>query len=452
MKFRRKILAQMQEWKDSGMNKKRALLIKGLRQVGKTFIVREFAEVNYDSIIYIDFRADKDLKRIFDGDFDIDRITLELSAYRDVSFIPGRTVIIMDEVQDCINARSSVKYFVLDGRYDVIETGSLLGIKGYNRKVSRGIPVGFEHILRMVPMDFEEFLWARGVRAEVLEHIRRSFAERKDVGGPINDIMTRYLRDYICVGGMPSAVTALIEMNSFSAVLDVQRDLLEQLRDDFGKYVDENGDILVDTRLKARINTVCGSIPAQLAKEYKKFQYSKLQKGARSDEYRDAIQWLEDAGLVIICYNLKLLDAPLEGNKDPDEFKMYMSDVGLLTAMFEDGTVKDIIEGNLGIYKGAIYEQFAADLLHKMGRSPYYYHRDSKMEVDFIIRYGGKVSLLEVKAKDGRAKAARTILEHHDIYKVDRCIKLKESGIGDNGGILTIPQYMAYLLAEDHRV
>ena len=448
MGFKRKILSQMQQWKDSGRNRKQAILIKGLRQVGKTYIVKEFAEKNYDNVVYIDFRSEKEIRTVFRGDFDIDTITLGISAYKKVSFIPGRTVIIFDEVQDCIEARSSVKYFVEDGRYDIIETGSLLGISGYNRSADRGVPVGFEHILRMVPMDFEEFLWAKGIGADVLSYVEESFRDRRKVSDAIDSLMVRCFREYICVGGMPEAVSCFLKDNNFNDVLTVQRNLLEQHRDDFGKYIDRDGETRTDLNLKLRISTVFDSIPARLTKDYKKFQYSALGSKARSDAYRGAIQWLEGAGLVTLCHNLKLLDAPLEGNKDPDAFKMYMADSGLLVSMLDEGTVQNIMEGDLRIYKGAVYEQIAADILHKMGRPLYYYRRDKDLEIDFVIRYLEQTTLLEVKSKDGRAKAARMILDRKDVYGVDRCIKLTESRLGETDGILTMPHYMAYLLDE----
>ncbi len=446
MDFERKIFAKMQQWKDSGMNRKKALLIKGLRQVGKTYIVKEFARRNYENVVYIDFRADRSIRSAFADDFDIDAMTLGISAHKKVSFIPGKTVIIFDEVQDCIDARSSVKYFIEDGRYDIIETGSLLGISGYNRNVGRGIPVGFEYILTMVPMDFEEFLWAKGVDDAILSAVGKSFENRKKVNGAIESAMIRHLREYICVGGMPEAVSTFLQGNNYNDVLAIQRNMLAQHRDDFGKYIDKDGNVQTDLKLKLLISAVFDSIPAQLAKEYKKFQYSTLGQNARSDQYRGAIQWLVEAGLVTLSHNLKLLAVPLEGNKDPDAFKMFMSDSGLFVSMLDDGAAGSILDGDLGIYKGAIYEQMAADFLHKMGRPLYYYRRDKDLEIDFITMYEGGPTLLEVKSRDGRTKAARTILDRKEIYGVDRCIKITESKLGESDAVLTIPQYMMHLI------
>ncbi len=448
MDFDRKILSKMKEWKDTGLCRKKALLIKGLRQIGKTYAVTKFAKENYENVIYLDFRADKRIRTIFDGDFDVDGMTLQLTALGKGPFIPGKTAIIMDEVQDCSNARSSVKYFVLDGRYDVIETGSLLGIRGYNRSEDRGTPMGFEHILHMRPMDFEEFLWAKSVDPAVIGNIRKCFLDRRKPAAAVNDAMTRLFREYICVGGMPEAVSSLLESKDFLRVRSIQRGLLEQHRDDFGKYIAENGSIMVDLPLKMRINSVFESIPAQLSKEYKKFQYSVLSQGSKSSQYTEAIQWLEAAGLVSICYNLKNTDLPFEGNKNPDAFKIYMADSGLFISMLEPDAVSDIINGNLGTYKGAIYEQIVADMLSKMGRPLYYYRRDASLEIDFVIRYLRKPTIMEVKARDGRAKAARKILEDQGRYGVERCIKITESAFGDSEGILTIPHYMAFMLDE----
>ena len=444
--FKRKIMDELTAWKnDTG--KKKALVIKGLRQIGKTYIVQAFAQDNYENIVYINFKDNESAKKIFDGDFIIDRITIDLSALMPgIHFVPGKTILIFDEVQECMNARASLKAFMLDGRYDVICTGSLLGIKGYNRKKGRGIPTGSEHIIYMKPMDFEEFLWAKGISEKVTEELRNAFQQKRPVSDAIHQTMLRYFREYMCVGGLPYIVDRFISTNDMNVVYQEQQDILDEYRDDFGKHLDENENEEIDLTLLARINRVFDSIPAQLAKENKKFTYAMLEKKGRSDHYQAAIQWLYDAGIINICHNLSSLSLPLEGNKIDHIFKIYMQDTGLFTAMLERGTASKILSGELGMYKGAVYENIIADCFSKLDRKLFYYHKDSGLEIDFITLYEDEISLVEVKATTGNTKSANTILKNKEQYHVNHCIKLSENNIGMVGEKLTIPYYLAFLL------
>lgn len=444
--FRRKITSEIVKWKNS-TGKKKALVIKGMRQIGKTFIVRAFADENYENVVYINFKDNESAKKIFDGDFVVDRITLDISALMmGVHFVPGKTVIIFDEVQECANARASIKAFMLDGRYDIICTGSLLGIKGYNRKKNRGIPTGFEHIIHMKPMDFEEFLWAKGISEAVLDEVKACFNERRAVSETIHSSMLRYFNEYICVGGMPYVVDRFLSTNDMNVVREEQRDILEEFKDDFGKHLDENENEETDLVLLGRINRVFDSIPAQLAKENKKFVYSMLEKKGRSENYQSAIQWLCDAGIVSLCYNLSNLSIPFEGNKIDNIFKVYMQDSGLFVAMLEEGSAGKILSGDLGMYKGAIYENIVADAFSKNDRPLYYYHKEGGLEIDFITSVDLEVSLVEVKAQTGNAKSAKTILKNKDQYGVSKCIKLSANNVGEEGEKLTFPYYMVYMI------
>ena len=397
--------------------------------------------------MYINFKDNESAKKIFDGDFIVDRLTLDISAmFPGIHFVPGKTVMIFDEVQECANARASIKAFMLDGRYDIICTGSLLGIKGYNRKKNRGVPTGFEHIIYMKPMDFEEFLWAKGVDEAVLEEVRDCFAQRRAISETIHTSMLRYFREYMCVGGMPYVVDRFLSTNDMNVVLEEQRDILEEFKDDFGKHLDENEKEETDFVLLGRINRVFDSIPAQLAKENKKFTYAMLEKKGRSENYQAAIQWLYDAGIVNLCYNLSNLSLPLEGNKIDNIFKIYMQDTGLFVAMLEEGSAGRILSGDLGMYKGAIYENIIADAFSKVGRALYYYHKDSGLEIDFITSIDANPTLVEVKATTGNTKSANTILKNKSQYGVDHCVKLSENNVGEEAEKLTIPYYMVYLL------
>ena len=444
--FRRKITKEIVKWKNS-TGRKKALVIKGMRQIGKTFIVQAFARENYENVVYINFKDNVSAKKVFDGDFVVDRMTLDLSAMiPGIHFVPDKTVIIFDEIQECANARASIKAFMIDGRYDIICTGSLLGIKGYNRKKNRGVPTGFEHIIYMKSMDFEESLWARGINDAVLDEVRSCFAEHRAVSETIHTAMLRYFREYMCVGGMPYVVDRFLSTNDMNVVLEEQRDILEEFKDDFAKHLDENENEETDLTLLGRINRVFDSIPAQLAKENKKFTYAVLEKKGRSENYQAAIQWLYDAGIINICYNLSNLSLPLEGSKIDNIFKIYMQDSGLFTAMLEEGSAGRILSGDMGMYKGAVYENIVADAFSKSGRPLFYYHKESGLEIDFITTFDGEITLVEVKAKNGNAKSVNTVLKNKDQYGVNRCIKLSANNVGQEVQKLTLPYYMTFLL------
>lgn len=443
--FRRKIMNDFKDWKNSD-GKKKALVVKGMRQIGKTYSVLEFAKAEYKNVIYINFKENDSARKIFDNDLNIDRITVDISALFPKSrFVPGKTVLIFDEIQECSNARASIKPFMEDGRYDIIATGSLLGIKGYNKKSGRGIPTGFERIIYMKPMDFEEFLWAKGVDEKVIDYLKECLKNKTLVSEATHKAMLRYFKEYLCVGGLPYIADRFIKTGDMNVVYREQRDIIEEYKDDFGKHLDENENEKTDFSLLARINRVFDSIPAQLAKENKKFIYADIDKHGRSEKYQAAIQWLYDCGIINICYNLSNISEPLEGNKIDSVFKLYMQDSGLFTAMLEKGSASKILSGELGIYKGAVFENIIADCFSKESRPLYYFHKDSGLEVDFVTKVGGEIALIEVKATGGNTKSANTILKNPQ-YEVKTCYKLSENNIGISGGKITLPYYMAFLL------
>lgn len=445
--YERKIMDTLVQWKISGTCNRKALVIKGLRQIGKTFIVQEFARRYYDNSIYINFKNNESAKAVFEGDLIVDRITMDLSAVMpETRFIANDTLILFDEVQECANARASIKAFIEDGRYHVVCTDSLLGIKGYNRKQGKGVPTGFERIVYMHSMDFEEFLWAKGISTQVIDYVKSCYLEREPVRKAVHQSIMRYFREYICVGGLPAVVREFLETNNMGAVRQEQLDIIKEYRDDFGKHLDENERETTDLTLLARVNRVFDSIPMQLAKKNKKFQYSKLEKKGRSETYQAAIQWLCDAGLVVRCHNLELPQLPLEGNAIESIFKLYFQDSGLFVAMLEEGSAGDILMGNLGSYKGAIYENIVADAFSKNGRALYYFHKDSGLEIDFVTRLNGQATLIEVKSTTGRTKSADTVMGNPERYGATTCVKLGDYNVGSSGGKLTLPYYMAFLL------
>lgn len=444
--YQRKIEQTLILWKKKIHHK--PLVIKGCRQCGKTSSVLDFAHKNYPYVICLNFHEHKEYKTFFAGALDINTLTLNISSgIRDAKFVPGKTCIVFDEIQDCPNARASLKFFKLDGRYDVICTGSLLGVNGYKTKeeqdeeTNASIPVGYEQIVTMYPMDFEEWLWANGITQQHIDYLRNCLQNEIPVNEGIHQRMWELLLRYAVVGGMPEAVTAFFETNNMNEVLDVQRNIVETYKADMLKYARQSD--------KARIRECFDSIPAQLAKENKKFQYSAIRKGGRSSQYEGSLQWIEDAGIIHRCYNTSITELPLNGNAIPDVFKVYMTDIGLLVSMLEEGTAWSILQGNLLAYKGAIFENLAADFLCKMGRNLYYFQKESGLELDFLIRYKGECYPIECKAKSGNSKSLQTVLKHPEHYHIYHALKLGNYNIGRNGSQLTLPFYMAFLLTEN---
>lgn len=443
--YRRKIEETLLQWKEKKAHK--PLVVKGCRQCGKTSSVMDFANKHYAHVVYLDFHEHREYKAFFAGALDVDTLTLNISVgVRGAKFVPNQTCLILDEIQDCPQARSSLKFFSLDGRYDVICTGSLLGVNGYRTKEERedevraSIPVGFEHVVTMYPMDFEEWLWANGIEQQHVDYLKDCLKNEVPVNEAIHHRMRELLLRYVVVGGMPEAVVAFLETNDMNEVVEVQRGIVETYKADMLKYALQED--------KPRIRECFESIPAQLAKENKKFQYSTIRKGARSRQYQGSLQWIEDAGIIRRCYNTSITELPLNGNAIPDCFKVYMADIGLLVSMLEEGTAWSILQGDLKGYKGAIFENLAADILGKMGRKLYYFQKEGGLELDFLMRYKGECCPVECKATTGNAKSLQTVLRHPEHYHVANAIKLGDYNVGRDGSILTLPFYMAFLLTE----
>lgn len=449
--LKRKMYEYLLKWKNKPKEERKPLVIKGARQVGKTKIVTIFGENNYENVVYLDFRQNKSIHKVFKGDFNINDITLLLSTVSpDFKFIPYKTLIIFDEIQDCKNARSSLKYFYLDGRYDVICTGSMLGIKGYNKKneEDRGIPVGYEEVVEMKSLDFEEFLWANDISDEVILYMKNMLKSKKEIPDLLHEKMLNLYRKYICVGGMPEAVKTYLKTNDMNEVRNIQKQILSDYEDDFGTHLNDDNEIEVDRFAKARILECFRSIPMQLAKENKKFQFTILRNRGSSREYKDAIEWLEDAGIICRCYNLSTLEMPLNMFVNENTFKVYMCDTGLFIAMLDYGVANLVLEGELGIAKGAIYENIVADTFNKNNRKLYYFRKLSGLEIDFVTYINNEITLVEVKANSGNTKSARTILDDENYKYVNKCLKLTSQNIGDNNKIFTMPYYLSFALKE----
>ena len=437
--LKRKIEQALINWKNTPNHS--PLIIKGCRQCGKTFSVRDFAKKNYKYEVYLNFFKNPSYISIFDGSLEIDNLIMMMSALLGPSavFKQGETVIILDEIQDCPEARTALKFFREDGRFDVIGTGSWLGVKGYGKQ-PKSIPVGSETVIEMHPLDFEEFLWANGITPQIIDKLKEYFNEEKPVPEALHEKMRQLILQYTVVGGMPEVVDTFVKTKQMNSVLALQRDIVRSYEDDMVKYADDKD--------KSLIKECFQSIPKQLSKENKKFQYSIVKKGGTASKFQGSIQWIEDAGIIARCYNLDLPELPLDGNAIDDVFKVYMQDSGLLVSMLEDGTQFDILQGNLYGYKGAIFENLMADIFTKMGRKLYYYHKDSGLEIDSVIRYKGGATLIEVKATTGNTKSTKTILSHPEKYHVAGAIKLGDYNVGRNEKMLTIPIYMGFLLNE----
>ena len=444
--LKRKIETYLSDWKKS--DNKKPLVIKGVRQCGKTYIVKTFANDNYENVVYMNFILEPDKKSAFAGNLDVETIILNLSALIPGSrFVSGKTCIILDEIQECKEARTALKSFDMDGRFDVIATGSLLGVEGYGKRKDKdknkgedSVPVGYETLVEMYPLDFEEFLWANGIGTNVIETVRTCFKNETVVPEGIHKAMMELLYRYIIVGGLPEVVNCYLDTKNVELIYEKQRTLIAEYKEDMVKYAEDSD--------KPHIRECFDSIPRQLAKENKKFQYSVVKKGGRASQYSGSLQWLEDAGIAKRCYNTTITELPLSGNSIPDCFKVYTTDIGILMGMLDYGTQTDILAGNLRGYKGAIFENLMADFLCKSGQKLYYFHKESGLEIDFLVRFKGECVIIEVKAKTGKAKSMTTVLKNKDVYHVNHGIKLGQYNVGREGSILTIPLYMGFLIKD----
>lgn len=441
--YKRKIENRLESWLNDASH--RPLVVKGVRQCGKTSSVVDFARKHFKHVVYLDFREHPDYKKFFTPNLDVDSIIMRITASMpNAEIIPGETCFIFDEIQDCPKARGSLKYFHQDGRYEIMCTGSLLGVNGYKTpkeiEEEASIPVGFEDIMEMYPMDFEEWLWANGIQDIHFEYLKKCLTNETPMEEALHDRFRELLHQYVVVGGMPEAVTAFFETKQIGKVLNVQRRIVDEYKSDMMKYASAAD--------KSRIRECFESIPAQLAREYKKFNYTVVRPGGRGRDYAGSLQWIEDAGIIRRCYNTEITELPLDGHRIRNEFKVYMADIGLLISMLEDGTQSSILQGDMLSYHGAIIENLMADILGKMGRKLYYFHKDGGLELDFLMRYKGKCTPIECKATTGNAKSMRTVLNHPEKYHVTNAIKVGDYNIGRKEHLLTLPIYMAFLLTE----
>ena len=434
--LKRKIDKYLTDWKNKPDRK--PLIIKGARQIGKTRSVEWFAGQNYASVIEINFIEQKKYREIFNDGFEVDAILKNISLLNpELKFIPGNTIFFFDELQACPNCATSLKFFKLDGRFDVICSGSLMGIS-YNEIESNS--VGYKENYEMHSMDFEEFLWAMGYNDEFTADLLSHMLDVRPLSELQMDTLMSLFRDYVIIGGMPEVVSTYVRNKNFSGTLDIQRQLLKDYEEDITKYVEG-----LD---KAKVKAVYNHISTFLAKENKRFQITKIARNARNRDYMGCVEWLADAGVVNVCYCLNQPELPLKGNYDPKMYKIYFKDTGLLIASLDEEAQEDLrANKNLGTYKGAIYENIVGDMLVKQGYRLFYYHSDRPaLEMDFFIRDADSLIPVEVKTNDGATASLNRLLNDDKYNDVKYGIKLGYRNIGFNGKFYIFPYFLTFLL------
>ena len=434
--LKRKIDKYLIEWKNSP--DKKPLIVKGARQIGKTESIRNFAKNNYKSVIEINFVLQKQFKTIFDEGFEVDTIIKNISLINpNLKFIPGSTLIFFDELQDCINCATSLKSFNLDGRYDVICSGSLMGIN-YNEIESNS--VGNKEDYEMHSMDFEEFLWAKGYKEEQIESLYQHMKNLTPFSNIELTVMINNFKEYMIIGGMPAIVNSFVKNNNYSGTLKMQRQILLDYEEDITKYAGglDHGKIL----------NVYRKIPMFLGNENKKFQISKVESGARNREYIGTIDWLNNSGIINICYCLEQPELPLGGNFNPDNYRIYFKDTGLLIGALDEEAQEDLRNNkNFNTYKGAIYENIIADMLVKQGYKLYFYKNEKgTIEMDFFVRDKNSLIPVEVKANDGATISLNNLIESKKYKDIKYGIKLGYKNIGYNGKFYTFPYFLTFFL------
>lgn len=436
MLLKRKIDSYLQSWKTS-LGKK-PLIVNGARQIGKTRSIEWFAKNNYGHVVQINFVEQPKYKGIFDDGFEVDSIIKNISLLNpDYEFVANDTLLFFDELQACPNCATALKFFKIDGRYDVICSGSLMGI---NYREIESNSVGYKEDYEMHSMDFEEFLWAKGYSEDFVEGLYRHMHELKPFSQLQLDVLFGLFREYVTLGGMPEVVNTYIRNNNFSGTLELQRQLLKDYEEDITKYVEG-----LD---KAKVKAIYNHISTFLAKENKRFQITKVARNARNRDYVGCVDWLADAGVINVCYCMNYPELPLKGNYDPKLYKIYFKDTGLLIASLDEEAQDDLrANKNLGTYKGAIYENIVGDMLVKQGYGLFYYSSDKPaLEMDFFVRDADSLIPVEVKAMDGATASLNNLLKDDKYPDVKYGIKLGYKNVGFNGKFYTFPYFLTFLL------
>ena len=433
--LKRKIDSFLREWKGRDHL---PLLVKGARQVGKTESIKRFGEANYESFVYVNFVEQPKFKTITGNGYDAENIVREMSNLdAGFRFVPHRTLIVFDEIQEFPDIATTMKFFKIDGRYDVIISGSLLGVH-YKRIAS--LSVGYQEDYEMRSMDFEEFLWARGRDGGFMEMIYSRMKSQTPFSDSELLACDDHFREYCILGGMPGVVSLFVEQGNYQGTLARQRWIREYYRADIRKYSEG-----ID---QSKVAEVYDAVPGMLARENKKFQYAAVRRGAKSRDYAGCISWLEDAGLVVKSYNMVFPELPIKGNLDSAVYKVYVPDTGLLLSSLDDETVLDFkVNRNIHTYKGGLAENIVAEAFCKAGKPLCYYKKDnSTLEMDFFLRTADGLVPVEVKATNGRAKSLATLIGSGHYEDIRFGVKLIRGNIGGVNNVRTFPHFCAFLL------
>lgn len=438
--LKRKLYASLIEWKNTKGTE--CLLIKGARQVGKTYLVRQFGMNEYESFIEINFHMQPDLKVVFEGELSSEEIYKRITAnIPGIKLIPGKTLLFLDEIQKCANARTALKFLAQDNRYDVIASGSLLGL-AYGQDADKdvkevdSIPVGYEKPIMMYSLDFEEFLWAYGYGDDTIDYLRSFYKSKEKIPSEINERYDKLLREYLIVGGMPEVVANFMEHKDFGKVQEIQDKIISSYADDISQHA--------KGAEKVKVRKCYDSIPRQLARENKKFKYSEVEKKATARKLGDSVQWLHDANMAYICCNTSIPMLPLNAYEKENEFKLYINDTGLLMSMFGFATKQALLNGKLiGPAKGGIYENFVAETLIKNGYTLHYYKPDDNSELEFVIEKDGEVVPIEVKAGNTATKSLNKFIDN---FNPSIAYKLISGNVGINDSKYTLPHFLTMFI------
>lgn len=427
--LRRKAYDYFLDWKKQ--RKKKALCVTGAHQIGKTTLIRAFGRENYEYFVEINFITDKNATAIFSGSLDADTIITNLSAYARKPMEPNRTLILLDEVQECPEARTAIKFLVEDGRFDYIESGSLMGVR---HKEVASYPVGFEELYRMYPMDFEEFLWANGVQPSTVDYLHKSFDTLMPISPSVHETMKKLFLSYIVVGGMPEVVQLYVDTHDVAKVAALQTDILELYRMDISKYAQRND--------KLKIRAIFDSIPSQLNAKNRRFILTDVDTNGRQLRYANSFEWLTDAGVALPCYNVSEPRAPLMLNEKHSLFKLFMGDVGLLCAACMENVQFSILQGDLEINMGSILENVIAQQMKSAGLSLHFFDSKKYGELDFVVQNGLHIELVEVKSgKDYKKHAALDKVRQVSEWHAERSYVFCQGNIEEDDGVIYLPWY-----------
>lgn len=434
--FKRKIDKFLADWKNN--HSRKPLIVKGARQIGKTESILHFAHENYENVVYINFVLDKKYTTIVNDGYDVETVVKNITLINpSTKFIPDKTLIVFDEIQEYPDIATSLKAFNLDKRYDVICSGSMLGI---NYRKIHSNSVGSKTDYEMFSMDFEEFLWAKGYEDTAINSILEHMISLTPFSETELSVYKSLFLDYCVLGGMPDVIKGYIKTGTFSQSLEIQGQIRLDYEEDVRKYAEG-----LD---QAKIISVYRSIPAQLAKENKKFQFSIIDKKARSREYTGCIEWLIDAGVVTECNCLNYPELPLKGNIDKSKYKLYYPDTGLLISALDEEAQEDLrVNKNLGVYKGALYENFVAEAFVKQGLGLFYYKKEnSTLEEDFFVRSKNELIPVEVKSNNDSSKSLTALIKSDRYADIKHGIKLGDFNVGVANNIYTFPYFCAFML------